>query len=114
MVMENKVRARFIRIAPRKVRVVANLIKGKTAGEAIEILRFTRKSAAQPITKIIESAVKDIQRKDPSINIDDIKIKSVWVDQGPALKRRRPRARGYATLIKKYYSHLGMVLTDEK
>ena len=112
--MERKVAAKHIRISSRKARIVVNLVKGKSVGEAIEMLRFVHKSAAGPLTKIIESAVEDVRRKDPTLNVDDIFIKSGSVDQGPAMKRRRPRARGYATMIKKYFSHINMVLTDEK
>jgi large subunit ribosomal protein L22 len=112
--MERKVHAKHVRIAPRKARIVMNFVKGKTAGEALEMLRFVNKSAARPIAKMIESAVEDVRRKDPTLNVDDLVISGGWVDQGPAMKRRRPRARGYATLIKKYFSHLNLVLSDEK
>ncbi len=112
--MERKVNAKFIRVAPRKARVIMDLVRGKTAGEALEMLRFANKAAARPISKIIESVVEDARRKDPTVNVDELVIRKGWIDQGPAMKRRRPRARGYATMIKKYFSHVSMVLSDEK
>jgi large subunit ribosomal protein L22 len=111
--MESRIHASHVRIAPRKARVVMELVKGKTAGEALEMLKFLNKAAAKPISKIIESAVENARRKDPTLNVDDLVVKKGYVDQGPAMKRRRPRARGYATLIKKYFSHIDIVLSDE-
>lgn len=112
--MERKVCAKHVRVAPRKARIVMDLVKGKTAGEALETLRFTSRAAARPLAKMIESAIEDVRRRDPTINVDDLVITGGWVDQGPAMKRRRPRARGYATMIKKYFSHFNLVLSDEK
>jgi large subunit ribosomal protein L22 len=110
--MERTIHAKHIRIAPRKARVIVRLVQGKTAGDALEMLRFVNRAGARPVAKIIETAVEEVKRKDPTLNIDDLIIKAGWVDQAAAMKRRRPRARGYATMIKKYFSHLNLVLSD--
>jgi len=112
--MEKTFTAKHVRIGPRKARVVLKLVKGKTAGEALELLRFAGKAAALPVAKVIESAVESVRKKDSTLNVDDIVIAGAWADQGPAMKRRRPRARGYATMIKKYFSHVSVTLSDAK
>jgi len=112
--MEQQFNARYVRVAPRKMRIVMKLVRGKTAGEALEMLKFVTKGAALPIAKVIEAGVEAIRKKDPTINVDELVLKRGWINQGPAMKRRRPRARGYATMIKKLFSHVGVVLSDEK
>lgn len=100
------------RQSPRKVRLVADLVKGKSVDEALRELQFTTKRAAEPVAKLIESAVANAQENDGKQR-EDLRIKNITVDQGPTLKRFRPRARGRATSIKKRTSHISVVL-DEK
>ena len=96
----------YLHIAPRKVRLVADLIRGMDADKAELQLRFSQKRAARPLLKLLQSvqanAKDDKQKKEGS----SLYIKSITVDQGPAYKRFMPRARGRATLIKKITSHV--------
>ena len=98
----------YLHIAPRKVRLVADLIRGMDADKAELQLRFSQKRAARPLLKLLQSvqanAKDDKQKKEGS----SLYIKSITVDQGPAYKRFMPRARGRATLIKKITSHVRM------
>jgi large subunit ribosomal protein L22 len=100
---------RMIRIAPRKVRVVADLIRGKDAAEALDILRFTVKRAAQPMYKLLDSAVANAVTNH-NLDADALFVESVYVDQGPTLKRWKPRAMGRATRIQKKTSHITLTL----
>jgi len=105
------VRLRYLRIAPRKVRLVASLIRGKKATEAESILKFTIKRAARPLLKLLNSAVAaathDFQMEKPNLYIS-----KVLVDEGPKLKRWRARSRGQAFEIQKKTSHVTLVLDE--
>ena len=111
--MEVTAKARFIRIAPRKVRLVADLVRGLTAAEADAQLSFYRKEAARPLLKLLRSAVANAEH---NFHLDrgGLRIKTLTVDGGPVLKRFRPRAFGRAATIRKRTSHIVMVLTDGK
>ena len=110
--MEVQARLRFVRIAPRKARLVADLIRGKGSEEALNILTFTKKAAAKIIIKLLKSAVANATQK-KTIDIDRLYVKQITVDQGPTMKRYQPRALGRATMIRKRTSHINIVL-DEK
>ncbi len=110
--MEAKAVAKYIRISPQKARLVADLIRGKKVGEAQAILTFTRKYAGVLITKVLKSAVANATQN-PNIDEKILYVKSIYVDQGPSLKRHRARAQGRAAAIKKRMSHITLVL-DEK
>lgn len=105
---------RYERVAPRKVRVVAELIRNKTVDEAVNILMFSEKGAARILKKLLISAIANAEDKsDGSVDTDNLYVKEVRVDQGPTLKRWRPRAMGRATRINKRTSHIRIVLDDE-
>jgi large subunit ribosomal protein L22 len=110
--MEAKAIARYIRIAPRKVRLVVDLIRGKQVGEAIAILKHTPKAASPVIEKVLMSAVANAEH---NLNLDsnDLVISKVFVDEGPTLKRFRPRAMGRASRINKRTSHITLVVTEK-
>jgi large subunit ribosomal protein L22 len=109
--MEVTARLRFGRIAPRKARLVADLIRGKRSEEALNILTFTKKAAAKILIKLLKSAVANATQK-KIIDIDRLYIKKITVDQGPTMKRYTPRAHGRATMIRKRTSHI-MIVLDE-
>jgi len=111
--MEAKVILRFIRIAPRKARLVADLVRGKNAEEAFTILKFTPKRGAMIIEKILKSAVANASQKEMG-DVDTLKISRVFVDCGPTMKRMRPRAMGRANTILKRTSHITLVLSGEE
>ena len=97
------------RQSPRKVRLVANLIKGKSALQAIDILTVTVKRASDPIIALIKSAIANA-KNNFSVAAEDLIVKTLMVDNGPILYRRMPRARGVAYAIRKRVSHLTLVL----
>jgi len=112
--MQSSALLRYGRIAPRKVRVVADLIRGKKVDEAVNILMFANKGAARVLKKVLISAIANAEDKSSgSVDTDALMIKEVTVDQGPKLKRWRPRAMGRATRIDKLTSHVQVVLDDE-
>ncbi|BEU88151.1 50S ribosomal protein L22 [Selenomonas sp. TAMA-11512] len=111
--MEARATAKYVRIAPRKVRVVMDLIRGKNIAEAFAILKFTPKVGADAIEKVLKSAVANAENNF-DMNIDNLYISSAFVDQGPTLKRIHPRSRGQAFKILKRTSHITVVVDEKK
>ncbi len=109
--MEVKAKISFARIAPRKVRLVADLVRGKDVNEAIQILSFTNKKSAPVLKKLLQSAVANADQK-KTIDVDTLFVKHLTVDQGPTLKRYMPRAMGRASEIRKKTSHINLVLEE--
>ena len=110
--MEAKAVAKNVRIAPRKVRVVMNLIRGKKVADAIAILKFTPKVGSEAIDKVLKSAVANAENNF-DMNVDNLYVSSCFVDQGPTMKRIHPRSRGQAFKILKRSSHI-TVAVEEK
>jgi len=112
--MKIPAKLKYLRIAPRKVRLVADLIRGKSAQEAKAILDFTRKGAASSLAKLLRSAIASAKHNH-QINESNLYISEIFVDEGPKLKRWRTRARGAVAEIQKRTSHITIVLeTEEK
>ena len=111
--MEAKAQARFIRIAPRKARIVMDLIRGKNVDEALSILRFTPKRASAIIAKVVNSAISNAEHN-YELNRGELYINKGYVDEGPTLKRFRPRAMGRAARINKRTSHITVVLRERE
>ena len=109
--MEAKAVAKYVRIAPRKVRVVMNLIRGKNVADAFAILKFTPKVGADVIEKVLKSAVANAENNF-DMNVDKLYVASAYVDQGPTLKRIHPRSRGQAFSILKRTSHDTVVVAE--
>ena len=109
--MEAKAIAKYIRMSPQKVRLVVDLVRGKKVEEARQILLFTRKYAAGPVSKVLNSALANA-KQNPNIDEKILYVKEVLVDQGPSLKRWRARAQGRAASIKKRMSHITVVLDE--
>lgn len=105
--------ARYVRISPRKVRQVVDLIRGKDVQEALAILQFTPKRATEPITKVLNSAVANAEHN-YEMDTDSLYVKEIYVDEGPTLKRIRPRAMGRADQIRKRTSHITVVVSEKK
>ncbi len=110
--MEVKSVYKYARISPKKARDVAREIQGQPVSTALDILTYTPKKAAQLIGKTLKSAVANAENNHDLI-ADDMIVLSAVVDEGPAFKRFKPRARGSAGAIKKRSSHLTIILTDE-
>ncbi|WP_153125756.1 50S ribosomal protein L22 [Peribacillus tepidiphilus] len=111
--MQAKAVARTVRIAPRKVRLVVDLIRGKQVGEAIAILRHTPKSASPVVEKVLKSAMANAEHN-YEMDINNLVVKEAYVNEGPTLKRFRPRAMGRASAINKRTSHITIVLSEKK
>ena len=109
--MEALAKLRFARIAPRKARLVADLVRGMGVDEAVEVLSFTRKKSAPMISKLIQSAVSNAEVSNPGVDVDELFIQRIFVDEGPTLRRYRPRAHGRATRVRKRTSHITVVLS---
>jgi len=111
--MEVTAKLRYLRIAPRKVRLVADLVRGKSVEEATHILNFTRKRAAKPILKLLNSAIANASHNF-QLKKENLYISKIVVNEGPKLKRWRPRARGVTYEIQKKTSHITLVLAESK
>jgi large subunit ribosomal protein L22 len=113
--MEIKASLKYLRIAPRKVRLVADLIRGKKVNEAILMLQFSKKRAAKPLLKLLKSALANAKNnfKFTPERLEKLYIKKIAVNEGIKLKRWRPVAMGSAHLIQKKTSHVELVLEEK-
>ncbi len=109
--MEAKAVAKYMRISPRKVRIVAKNIKGLSVENALAQLKYTPKKAAVILLKVLNSALANAEQKE-QIDVDTLYVKNVFVDEGPTAKRWRPRAMGRATRIRKRTSHVTVILDE--
>jgi len=109
--MEAKASAKYVRISPRKVRRVVDLIRGTHVMEARRRLQFSPLGASGTVAKVLNSAVANAEQH-PGIIAENLFVKRGWVDEGPTLKRFRPRAYGRATQIRKRTSHITLVLEN--
>lgn len=109
--MEARAVAKYLRISPQKTRLVADVVRGKSVGEALQILSYMPKKGARMIKKVLESALANADQN-PNIDVDILYIKKIMVDQGPQLKRVHPRAMGRAYRIQHRFSHITIVLDE--
>lgn len=107
--METKAAARFIRISPQKIRLIMDQVRGKKVGEALNQLTFAPQKGARILKKLLSSAVANAEQ-DTNVDVDLLYIKRIYANEGPTLKRWRPRAQGRATRIRKRTSHLTVIL----
>ena len=110
--MDVHARLRNLRMSPRKVRLVIDLVRGKAVGPAITQLEFLRKDAALPVLKLLKSAMANAEHNF-KLDAGTLRVKTVTADAGPTLKRFRPRAHGSAAPIRKRMTHITLVLSDE-
>lgn len=111
--MEGKALTRYIRISPRKLRRAVELVKGRGAEEALNILHFTRKDAAEHIERTLRSAVANAQFLHPAVDTGNLFIKDIFVNGGPTLKRGRAGSMGRRSMIRKRTSHLTIVVSEK-
>ncbi|WP_078415009.1 50S ribosomal protein L22 [Priestia abyssalis] len=111
--MQAKAVARTVRIAPRKVRLVVDLIRGKQVGEAVSVLRLTNKAASPVVEKVLKSAIANAEHN-YEMDVNSLVVTEAFVDEGPTLKRFRPRAMGRASQINKRTSHITIVVSEKK
>ena len=111
--MQARAIAKYVRVSPRKVRQVVNLIRGKKVSDAMAILQFTPKGSTEPVTKVLKSAVANAEHN-LELSSDNLFVTEIFVDQGPTLKRIKPRAMGRADQIRKRTSHITVVVGEKK
>ena len=110
--MGTRAQARFVRVTPRKARRVADLIRGLPADEAQAVLRFAPQSASEPVGKVLDSAIANAEHND-KLDRENFVVERVWVDEGPTLKRIRPRGFGRAFRVTKRTSHITVVVAED-
>lgn len=110
--MEARTRAKYVRTAPRKMRLIGDMIRGKKVEDATNLLRFTPKRAARLVEKVLKTAVANAENSD--MDTDNLFVSTVYVDQGPTLKRWRARAMGRAVMIRRKTSHITIVLKERE
>jgi large subunit ribosomal protein L22 len=110
--MISSAKARFSTISPRKARMVINLVRGRDASEALQLLDFVPKSGAPVVKKLIASALANARQVRPDVDVDELYISKATVDKGPNshMRRWRPRAQGRATRVQKGVSHIHIEL----
>jgi large subunit ribosomal protein L22 len=111
--MEARAVARYVRVSPRKARLVVDLIRGKKIDDARAILKFSPRAAAEIVEKVLNSAVANAERN-LHLASDDLIVGSTFVDEGPTLKRIRPRAMGRAFRINKRTSHITVIVKQRE
>ncbi|CAL4325737.1 50S ribosomal protein L22 [Buchnera aphidicola (Protaphis terricola)] len=109
--MEILARYRKARSSAQKVRLIANLIRGKKVSKALNILKFNNKKASILVKKVLESAMANAEHNN-GIDIDQLKIKKIFIDEGSTMKRMMPRAKGRADRILKRTSHITIIVSD--
>lgn len=105
--------AKYVRMAPRKVRLVVDQIRNKSVSQALELLQFAEDAAAVPVEKVLRSAVANAENNN-NLRANNLYIAEAYVDEGPTLKRIRPRAKGSASRINKRTSHITIVVAPRK
>ena len=110
--MSTSAKLRYARISPQKTRLVADLIRGKRVDKALDILTFNNKKPAYVIKKVLESAIANAEHNDGA-DIDELRVSRICIDQGPTLKRLRPRARGRADRLLKPTSHITITVSEQ-
>ena len=111
--MEAKAISRFVRVSPRKARIVVDLIRGKNVVAAQEILQFCDRAAAETVLKTLNSSVANAENQH-HVRAESLVVKTCYVDEGPTMKRIRPRAKGYASPIRKRTSHITVIVATRE
>jgi large subunit ribosomal protein L22 len=110
--MEARAMARYVRVTPRKARRVVDMIRGLPAEQAQAVLTFAPQSASDPVGKLLASAIANAENTGQA-TASSLVVSRAWVDEGPTLKRFRPRAQGRAYRINKKTSHITVIVTDD-
>ena len=111
--MQTQAVLKFVRLSPLKARFVADLVRGKKVGEAVNILKFSPQKAARIIKKVLDSAIANAENN-LGADVDELKVQAIMVDEGPTMKRTMPRAKGRADRITKRTSHITIVVGEGK
>jgi large subunit ribosomal protein L22 len=111
--MEATATLRYLKASPQKVRLVADLVRGKKVDEALSILRFTRKGCAKDLEKLLRSAIANAENKEANVDTDDLVVSKIYVNEGPREKRVQPAPMGRAYRIQKRKAHVTVHVSDE-
>jgi large subunit ribosomal protein L22 len=110
--MEVRAVAKRVKLSPQKARLVADLVRGKGVGEALNVLGFSTQKSARVMRKVLESAIANAENNEGA-DVDELKVREIYVDAGLVMKRIKPRAKGRADRITKRTSHITIKLTDD-
>ena len=110
--MESRAESRFVRVSPQKARLVVDLIRGRQAGEALELLAVTRKRIAHEVAKVLRSAIANATQKDDQLDVDDLQVVRAYVNDGPRQKRIRPAPMGRAYRYQRRLAHIAVHVAD--
>lgn len=110
--MEATAKLSFVRLSPQKARLVVDMVRGKAVQEALNILKFSPQKSAEIVSKLVRSAVANAEQKGVG-DVDRLFVKTIFVDQGPVLRRFMPKGRGSASRIRKPTSHITVVLGEQ-
>ena len=111
--MEATATLKYLKASPQKVRLVADLVRGKKVEEALNILRFTRKSCAKDLEKLLRSAVANAENKEDAPDVDELVVSKIYVNEGPREKRIQPAPMGRAYQVQKRKAHITVHVSDE-
>ena len=111
--MEATATLKYLKMSPQKVRLVADLVRGKKVEEALAILRFTRKSCAKDLEKLLRSAVANAENKENAPDVDELVVSRIYVNEGPREKRVQPAPMGRAYQVQKRKAHITVHVSDE-
>ncbi len=113
-----RAQARYVRITPMKARRVIDLVRGMSADQALAVLRFSPQAASEPVYKVVASAVANArhaaEQESRRLDVEDLVVREAYVDEGPTLKRFRPRAQGRAFRVRKRTSHITVVVAQRR
>src|SRR5260370_31719748 len=112
--MEATATLKYLKMSPQKVRLVVDLVRGKKVEEALQILRFTKKTCAKDLEKLVRSAVANAEGKEENLDTDELVVSKIYVNEGPREKRIQPAPMGRAYRLQKRQAHLTGRLSDER
>ncbi len=112
--MEARAESKYVRVTPRKARLVLDLIRGKDAGEAMNLLRFTKKRVAEEVSKVLRSAIANAEGKSETVDVDDLYVSEACANDGPRGKRIRPAPMGRAFRYQRRTSHIIVHVAEKK
>ena len=110
--MDTRATGKYLRVSPQKARLVVDLIRGKDAGEAINILRFTKKRITHEVEKILRAAISNAEQKSENVDVDRLVVSKAYVNEGPRSKRMRPAPMGRAYRYQRRTSHITLVVEE--
>lgn len=112
--MEARAEAKYVRVSPRKARLVLDLIRGRAAGDALNLLRFTKRRVAREVEKVLRSAIANAEGKSETVDVDDLFVREAYANDGPRAKRIRPAPMGRAHRYQRRTSHIIVRVAEKR